>query len=178
MNLDKIGVLTCGMFAALSVMAVEPAALDSHLEPLRPLLEKTWQGTFHGPKPDQPTVDVMRWERALNGRAVRILHSINDGVYGGETLLFWDREKQTVTFYYFATADFMTVGTMTFKDGRILTHEKVAGSGSAVTDVRGIAELREDGSFHVKTEHLKDGTWSTGHEVTYRPAPQAKVQFR
>jgi hypothetical protein len=28
--------------------------------------------------------DVSHWERAMNGRAIRMLHSVNDGEYGGD----------------------------------------------------------------------------------------------
>ncbi|HKX63568.1 MAG TPA: hypothetical protein VJS65_17050, partial [Verrucomicrobiae bacterium] len=42
------------------------ATLDPHLEPLRPLLGKTWRGPFKNSKPEKPVVDIMRWERALN----------------------------------------------------------------------------------------------------------------
>src|SRR6187401_2087948 len=84
---------------ASKLAAADSAPVDSHLEPLRPLLEKTWK-QVSGPKPgstNQPAIDVARWERALNGKAVRILHSINDGVYGGESIIMWDDAKQAVT---------------------------------------------------------------------------------
>jgi hypothetical protein len=73
--------------AALSVggQGADKAPLNPHLEPLRPLLRKTWKGVFAGSKAEKPTVDVARWERALNGQAVRVLHSINQGVYGAKS---------------------------------------------------------------------------------------------
>src|SRR6185436_15160346 len=145
--------------------------LDPHLEPLRPLLEKTWKGTFKNSKTDKPTVDVMRWERALNGKAVRILHSINDGSYGGETLVIWDEAKQALTTHYFTTAGFTTTGTITFEDKKILTHEVT--KGSSVNEVRATSEFKDDGTFHVKSEHLKNGQWESGHEVVYREEPTA-----
>jgi hypothetical protein len=156
----------------------EGPSLDPHLEPFRPLLEKTWRGQFKNSKPDKPTVDIMRWERALNGKAVRILHSINEGVYGGETLLIWDAKKQSVVFYYFTTGGFMTTGTMEFKEGKILSHEIISGEAGGVTEVRGTSRIQSDGSFHVKSEHLKNGQWSPGHEVIYHEAPDAKVIFK
>src|SRR5262249_9199059 len=80
--------------------------LNPHLAPLRPFLGKTWKGVFNGSNPDKPTVDVARWERALNGQAVRLLHSINQGVYGGETLFVWNEKAQKVEFFYFTTAGY------------------------------------------------------------------------
>ena len=62
----------------------------------------------------------------------------------------------------------MTTGSMSFKDGKLHTHEVVTGSSGDVTEVRGTSELLPDGAFRVKTEHLKGGKWQSGREVTYR----------
>jgi len=164
----------------LKVAAADGPALDPHLETLRPLLEKTWK-QISEPQPgstNKPALDVARWERALNGRAIRILHSINDGLYGGESIIMWDETKQAVTYHYFTTATFTTTGTMTFKDGKIIVHEIVNGNAGGITEVRGEFEQRSDGTYHVKAEHLKDGKWSPGREATYREDATAKVVFK
>ncbi len=174
MNLPRTFI---GLFAifAIKLSAADQPALDEHLEPLRPWIEKTWRGEFKGSSPEKPTVDIARWERALNGKAVRILHSINDGAYGGESIITWDDAKQQLAYYYFTTAGFMTQGTVTFKQRTILTHEVVAGRANGITEVRAQTEMRGDGIFHVKTEYLKDGVWTFGRETTYHEDPTAKV---
>lgn len=168
------------MRLSLPLGAAEALApsLDPHLEPLRPLLGKTWKGVFANSKPDKPMVDVMRWERALNGRGVRMLHSINQGSYGGETIYLWNADKQAVTYYYFTTAGFMTTGTMAFRDGKFVTHEIVSGNAGSVTEVKAISELQADGAFVVRTEQMKEGKWVPGRETTYREDSAAQVVFR
>jgi len=181
MNVSRILVTLVAMVGVASnVVGADSPTLDPHLEVLRPLLEKTWKQVSEA-KPgstNKPALDVARWERALNGKAVRILHSINDGVYGGESIVMWDAAKQAVTYHYFTTATFTTEGTMTFKDGKIITHEIVSGNAGGITEVRGEFEIRSDGTYHVKAEHLKDGTWSPGREATYREDATAKVVFK
>ena len=167
-----------GSFSVLMVLAAEEPKLDSRLEPLRPFLEKTWKGHFKNSTPDKPLVDIARWERALNGKAVRITHSINNGSYGGETIVMWDAKKQQVGYHYFTTAGFMTAGTMTFTNGKVLTHEVVSGNSGGVAEVKGMTEMRSDGSFVVKTEHLKDGEWTPGRETTYHEDSSVKVIFK
>src|SRR5262245_23767644 len=103
------------LMAVSSLSAGDQPSLDPKLEPLRPLLGQTWRGEFKDSTPDRPVIDVAKWERALNGKAVRMLHSINNGLYGGETIFVWDEQKLSVTYYYFSTAGFMTIGTMSFK---------------------------------------------------------------
>jgi len=163
---------------SLAAIAAEELPLNAHLEPLRPLLQKTWKGTFKDSKPDKPTVDVQRWERALNGQAIRILHSINDGAYGGETLLIWDESRKIISFYYFTTGGYMTAGTLEPRGGEFITHEDVKGDANGVTEVRSTSEILPDGKFHVKAEYLKNGEWTPGHEVTYQEAPGSKVVFK
>ena len=178
----KKGILVLGLscFAAtLSLAEADTApALDPHLEPLRPLLGKTWKGVFEGSKPDKPTIDIARWERALNGKGVRVLHSINKGVYGGETLFIWNEKAHALEYYYFTTEGYMTTGTLEAKDGKFITHEDVKGDAGGVTEVRATSEIRPDGKFHVKAEYLKNGQWALGHEVTYQEDPSAEVVFK
>lgn len=135
-------------------------------------------GEFKSSKPGKPTIDVARWERALNGKAVRVLHSVNDGSYGGETIIQWDAEKERLIYHYFTTAGFYTTGTMTHANGKFISHEKVLGNTNGVTDVRATNELRPDGTLFSKAEYLKNGEWTGGREVLYREDPKAEVKFR
>ena len=175
-TLARILLLVLGL--SVAGLAAEKASLDEHLEPFRPLLGKTWKGHFKNSTPEKPQVDVSRWERALNGKAVRVLHSINDGVYGGESIIFWDEKKKSLVFYYFTTAGFHTTGSMTLKEGKFTSHQVVTGSAEGVTEVMATTELRADGTMHSKSEYLKEGKWVPGHEVNYKEDPKAEVVFR
>ena len=161
--------------------ASETGTLAAELEPMRPLLGKTWRGEFKNSTPEKPVADVMRGERALNGQAIRSLHSVNDGAYGGETIYRWDADKKSVVYHYFTTAGFMTTGTITFKDGKFVTHEVVSndtGGAGGVKEVRATSELLPGGIFRVKTEHLKDGEWKPARETDYKEDASARVVFK
>ena len=178
MIVKKLLIGAASLATALSLSAAEKPTLNSHLELLRPLLGKTWKGVFANSKPEKPTVDVAKWERALNGQAVRSLHSINQGIYGGETLFIWDNKRQVVAYYYFTTEGYMTTGTLELKDGKMITREEVKGEAGGVTEVRATSEIQPDGKFHVKAEYLKNGEWSLGHEVTYQEDASSEVVFK
>jgi hypothetical protein len=170
--------LTISLAIASSLLAADQPKLDPHLEPLRPWLDKIFKGEGKAPNSDKPYTDACHWERALNGKAVRILHSINDGAYGGECIVWWDQEKQAVCYYYFTTDTFRTEGTMTFQEGKILTHELVKGDGGGINEVRSTIEMRPDSAYLQKSEYFKDGKWTPGRETLYRPDPGARVVFR
>jgi len=164
------------ILAAVPLAAEEP--LSEHLAPLAPFVGKTWRGEFANSTPEKPLVDVSRWERALNGQAVRILHSVNDGDYGGETLIVWDAARQSLVYYYFTTAGFYTQGTVRLEGGKFLSHEVVSGNAEGVTEVEAVGEILPDGRLRSTSRHLKNGQWVTGHEVVYREDPSARVVFR
>ena len=59
-----------------TVLAEEKGKLNVNLEPFRPLLGKTWKGDLKESGSDVVKTDISRWERALNGEAVRTVHSV------------------------------------------------------------------------------------------------------
>ena len=152
--------------------------LNENLKIFQPFLGKTWKGEFKNSTPDKPIIDVARWERALNGNAVRVLHSINNGEYGGESLIFWDKEKQSLVYYYFTTAGFFTNGTMTVENGKYLSHEYVKGNQGGITEVKGSGEITADGKMITTSQYLKDGKWVEGHAATYVEDATAQVVFK
>jgi hypothetical protein len=174
----EFGLVFVCLAGSLSNFAMAEAPLNPHLEPLRPLLNKTWKGTFSDSKPDKPTIDIGRWEPALNGQAVRRLHSVNDGAYGGEALLIWDDQQQRILLYYFTTSGFMSIGTLDFKDGKFIGHEDIQGNAGGITEVRSVSEFLPNGKFHVRAEYLKDGKWTFGREIVYEESPASKIVFK
>jgi hypothetical protein len=181
MDMLKQFAAICVAVACIGVMPADSGAeeaLAAPLAPFAPFIGKTYRGTFVNSTPEKPMIDVQRWERILNGQAIRILHSINDGEYGGETIMIWDPEKKSVIYYYFTTAGFYTTGTASFQDGRLISHEKVTGEGSGITEVRATGEILPDGRLHSKAEYLKNGEWTEGHELFYGVDPTAEVRFK
>lgn len=169
---------TAALMAGFALGGDNAGALAEPLQQFAPFIGKTWKGEFKNSTPDKPVFDVARWERALNGKAVRVLHSVNDGAYGGETIITWDAAKKSVVYWYFTTAGFRTEGTMKHEDGKWVGHETVAGNAGGITEVKSTSAVLPDGRLQVKAEYLKDGKWGVGREVDYKEAPDAKVIFK
>lgn len=169
-------VLAAFTLARISVEAADAVA-DDPLAAFKPFLG-TWKGHFKNSTPENPLIDVAHWERTLNGKAIRVLHSINDGMYGGETLMMWDAAKGQIVYSYFTTAGFRTTGTAKVENSKVICHEVVSGSAEGVAEVKATVEMRPNGTFSTKSEYLKGGAWVPGHEVSYERAPEAKVVFK
>jgi len=170
-----------GILIAL-ILIIFPGYAQDYLAPelqaFQPFIGKTWKGVFKNSTPEKPLVDISRWERALNGTAIRILHSLNDGEYGGESIIFRDKEKQSLVYYYFTTAGFFTHGTMSFEDSTIVSHEMVSGNENGITEVKSTGSILADGRMLSKSQYLQNGQWVDGHEITYVEDAQAQVIFR
>lgn len=164
--------------AAEEAEAKPESKLSERLEPFAPYIGKTFRGEFANSTKEKPVIDVQRWERALNGQAVRILHSVNDGQYGGETIIMWDAEHEKLAYWYFTTAGFRTHGSMEFADGKWTGLEKVSGEESGITEVKSVSEILSDGKLRTKAMFLKNGEWVDGHIITYEEDPKAEVIFK
>ena len=170
--------LTAAILATLiTTFAADSGDLDTNLTPLKPFLG-SWRGEFKRSTPENPLVDTALWERALNGKAIRILHSINDGTYGGETLMTWDDSKKSIVYHYFTTAGFQTKGTAKISGKKIECHELVSGNADGATEVKATMELKDDGTMESSAKYLKNGEWVPGHEVKYKKADGAKPVFK
>jgi len=152
--------------------------LSEHLKPLQSYIGKTFKGEFADSTPENPTYDIQYWERALNGNAIKITHSVNNGEYGGESMIMWDAKLGSLVSWYFTTAGFYTQATVIIEDGKLVSHENVTGNENGITEVKSIMQLLSNGQLHTKSEYLQNGKWVDGHEIYYKEVPEAQVIFK
>ena len=70
--------------------------LSVHLKPFQNYIGKTFKGESENSTPEKPIYDISHWDRLLNGNAIRIMHSVNNGEYGGESIVIWDTKKESL----------------------------------------------------------------------------------
>jgi hypothetical protein len=152
----------------------EPLPLHQALEPMRPFLGITWRGDLTDPGSKRRRFDVVRYDRTLNGEAIRMLHSVNNGDLGGEMLIRYDEEDARVEYHYFTSAGFLTTGSIRFRGRSFVAEDDVKEGQVPMRTVR-----RLDGDRLVSsTQMLRDGRWTRGTEQFYEPAPDEKIRYR
>jgi len=132
----------------------------------------TWKAEFA-----DGTHDVSNYEWILGGKAVRIMHSVSEGAYGGEALIHWNTEKEAITYRYVTTASFYTNGTITPTENGFDAHEIVHGNMGGISETRAGYTMK-GGEIHVWSQFLKDGEWAEKMQTTYIKAPGAEVRFK
>ena len=151
--------------------------LSEHLKPFENYIGKTFKGEFANSTPENPVYDISNWERALNGNAIRILHSVNNGEYGGESIIMWNAKKESLCSWYFTTAGFFTEATLYFEDDKLISIEDVIGNENGITQVKAVIDLLPNGQLVNTSEYLMNGNWVEGHKIHYNEEPNGKVIF-
>jgi hypothetical protein len=152
--------------------------MNGWIDILAPFLGRSWRGEFSASTPEHPMVDVASFELALNGQAVRGLHSINDGEYGGETIYLAGAGPTEAAYFYFTTAGFRSEGSLR-REGNVLSaRESIVGEAGGIKEVRATMTILSDTEYVVKSEYLKEGAWVAGRETHYHASPGAQVKFR
>lgn len=171
----KCLVISVPLFALAAMTLAAQTTVPPRFAMFEPLLGRTWRGEFESSTKEKPVIDISRWELALGGKAVRVMHSINDGEYGGETIIMWDAAKESLVFHYFTTAGFHTVGSVSLDGESIATHESVIGNANGITDVVATYTPMPDGSIRAVASYMKGSERAGGRIVTYVEAPDATV---
>lgn len=145
---------------------------DPALAALAPLVGAPWQSTFETER--GPSTDVSRFEWAMNGKALRNVHAVDGGTYGGETLIW--ASGDSLRFIYVTSGGFVTEGTAHVRDdGALVAEEVVTGHEDGIDRVRSVAHVDAEGRLHTEASFRTDGVWSVGRVAVYERAPDATL---
>lgn len=155
------------VLTAAALMGAAPAAVMAQelptasapaqaFAPFLPLIGKTWRGTN---VTQEGVEDVMRWDWAVGGHAVRIVHAVNGGVYGGETLIFPDKDSGQLIFHYFTTGGFHTTGVIRPTGSGAMEIDETVHGADGVEVLKSRATLGPDGVYRTRSLVERDGAW-------------------
>tara|TARA_Y100001954_G_C15409550_1_gene406792 strand:+ start:39 stop:572 length:534 start_codon:yes stop_codon:yes gene_type:complete len=152
--------------------------LSNHLKGLNPFIGKTFKGIFSNSTSEKPNVDVKHWDRALNGNAVRITHSVNNGEYGGERLILWDPEQESLISWYFSTAGVISNSVVEIEKNKLISIEDVSNNDNGILKIKTIYFLTKSGNLMYKIKYLMSNIWVDGYEMIYEIDSKAEIIFK
>ena len=151
--------------------------LSNHLTGLKPFIGNTYKGDFINSTIENPMIDVLSFERALNGNAVKVIHSVNNGEFGGETMVMWNPEKEGLQSWYFTSAGSLTIQNVQIKKDTFISIENVERNQNGITKVKTIIEVLHGNQITKRTKYLMNNIWKDGSETIYNKVHDDKPVF-
>ena len=151
--------------------------LSDHLIEMKPFIGNTYKGDFINSTKENPMFDVLSFERALNGNAIKVIHSVNNGEFGGETMIMWNPEKGGLQSWYFTSAGSLTIQNVQIKKDTFITIENVEKNQNAITKVKTIIEVLHGDQIKKRTKYLMNNLWKDGSETLYNKVDGLKPVF-
>lgn len=133
--------------------------------PFEHLVGKTWRGVGTGP---EAVEDIQRWEWAVGGHAVRVVHSVGGGAYAGETVIFRDRASEAYIFHYFTSGGFHTTGVMRPTGPGAFEAEETVHGLDGFPPIRSTLVMGADGVNRARSFQQENGTWVEKGGFDYR----------
>ena len=144
---------------------------------MKPFIGNTYKGNFINSTKENPMVDILSFERALNGNAVKVIHSVNNGEFGGETMVMWNPEKGSLQSWYFTSAGYLTIQNVQIKKDTFISIENVERNQNGITKVKTIIEVLHGNQITKRTKYLMNNLWKDGSETIYNKVQDDKPVF-
>jgi hypothetical protein len=162
---------------AVTAWSADKLPLHPELEPMRPFLGITWRGERMDPGADRPRVEVVRYDRTLNGEVIRMLHSINNGDLVGEMVIRWNENSGHAEYHYFTSAGYYTTGLVTFDKRSFTIEEQPSAADTGTPPMRTVRRLSR-GRLLSSSHLFVNERWTEAEPSIYVAAPEEKLRFR
>ena len=152
--------------------------LSNHLSGVENFIDKTFEGQFYNSTKKNPLKDIIHFNRILNGEAISISHSVNQGEYGGKYIITWNSERGRIESYYFSTGGEIKVSNVRIIDKEITIEEDFSKNENGIQKVKKIFRLNNEGLLENHIHYLMNNLWVKSHEMNYNQNDSAKIIFR
>ena len=156
----------------------ESIQMSPHLKGSENFLGKKFEGNFINSTISNPLIDVIQFERILNGKAISITHSVNHGEYGGKYLILWNSDKEKVESYFFSTGGEIVISPVTILENEIVIEEDFSKNENSILKVKKIYNFDDVGNLRKKIKYLINNVWINAHNMEYIQNNSVEVIFK
>lgn len=161
--MNRILTVVCLVFLVPAAYGAPPA-----MDPLLPLAEHCWEGTFEGSE----VSDRHCFEWLPGGHFLRDTHAIEtEGEsYRGETIFAVAGGSGEITYIYYNSLGGISRGSISMaEDGALKAEERYVGRGGNVQKYRSLLTFDDDGNgYRVASNRLIEGEWQAVRSIHYR----------
>ena len=152
--------------------------LSKHLLGFENFIDKKFKGEFYNSTKENPLIDVIYFERILNGNAISISHSVNNGVYGGKSIIVWNSKNLKLESYYFSTGGEMIQSHVSTEKNEIVMVEDFSKNDNGIQKVKKIYRLGKDGILEYQIKYFMNNIWVNSHDMEYNESKSAEIIFQ
>ena len=152
--------------------------LSKHLLGFENFINKKFKGEFYNSTKENPLIDVIYFERILNGNAISISHSVNNGVYGGKSIIVWNSKNLKLESYYFSTGGEMIQSHVSTEKNEIVMVEDFSKNDNGIQKVKKIYRLGKDGILEYQIKYFMNNIWVNSHDMEYNESKSAEIIFQ
>ncbi|MCJ7681717.1 MAG: nuclear transport factor 2 family protein [Candidatus Aminicenantes bacterium] len=170
-------VLVCLFVVKIGVSGQD---IDPRLNPLEPLLNKTWAGFLKAPD-GSAEFRVVRTFEVLNGGKVIRFTKINKDLNGyGEGFIHWNDIEQKAAFFFIEKGGVFQTGYVSVENDVItfegqMTWPKAMPQGKQSYDFKNTFELKSKTEMVDSWFHNAFGPWRPGHVIAYKTAVESDM---
>jgi len=146
--------------------------LDPSLIPLKPLLDKTWEGFLKAPDGSAEFRVIREFEVMDGGKVIRMT-KVNRDLNGfGEGFIHWDDIEQKAAFFFIEKSGAFLKGFVTAGNGAItfegqMTWPKAMPQGKQTYDFKNTFEVKSETEMVDSWFHNAFGPWRPGHRIPF-----------
>lgn len=166
------------IFPLIIFQIISGNGLSKHLSSLENFIDKKFKGEFYNSTKKKPLMDVIYFERILNGEAICISHSVNHGEYGGKYIITWNSDRGRIESYYFSTGGEIRVSNVSIIDKQITIEEDFLKNENGIQKVKKTYKINDNGSLENHIAYLMNNQWVKSYEMNYTQNDSAKIIFR
>lgn len=140
------------------------ADLRPELKPFSFFVGSCWTGTFPGGK----TTDTHCFESMFDGQFVRDRHKVSGGSYEGETVYWWDKGTNRITYTYWASDGGVSSGIAEIDGDTIVFPEEYRAKDGGTQSMRNVWKRRGADSYDVVVSKKNADGWQETWRMTLR----------
>jgi hypothetical protein len=165
------------MFVVLAV--ITPAALwadgiDPRLSPLKPLLDRQWEGTMNAPDGSTAWKVLCRYEAVWQGKVIKYTRTTVGQDSVEEGTIYWDDVSKKIAFFTFHSSGVFAVGFVSVEKNVITFEGKMTWPAPPPNpEVKQCYEFRNTFSFGSESQMTDSwfqnafGPWRPGHVIAF-----------
>lgn len=142
--------------------------LFDDLKNFKKFVGKTFIGNIENKNNDSIGHEIIKWELALKGDAIKIYQHINENELVGESIIMFDQATNQFSCWYFSSGGVSKKSKVIVNGEQIILIEDVSKNNNSITKIRTKYEFIKSDSYIKNTQFLINNVWTKGLEINYK----------